>query len=152
MAGMHLEDSEEFIRGLDLRVIWKDADIMEIRARAGNGSFAGSVSFYVTHDRLQLLAASLRGFPATIPDLRQARMGMWEENNSVGGLDLSLECSGSAGRCTARIHMRHAENGPESVNLVFEIESAAVDRFVAMLESCGPRVGADARLSEAGRP
>jgi len=151
MTHMLSEDQAEFIHGLDFRVIWKDSDMMEIRARAGNGRFAGIVTFYETHDRLQKLAASLRGFPAAIPELRRARMGEWNEKHTMGGLEMSLECTEPAGRCLATVHIRCAESGPESVALAFEIEPAAVDRFVAMLESCGPCVGAGARLSEAGQ-
>lgn len=139
------------MQGLHLRVLWSDEDLMEVRATAGNRRFTGSADFYTAHDELQNLAEALRGFPAAIPDMRFARLGEWAENHSVGGLELTLQCIRLNGKATARVRMRQYSggkvDGDESVSFLAEVEPAAVDRFVAMLASCGPRAGAEAHLA-----
>jgi hypothetical protein len=144
-------EPEGLMQGLHLRVLWSDEDLMEVGSRAGNDRFAGSVNFYTAHDGLQRLAETLRGFPAAIPDVRVIRLGEWAENHSVGGLELTLMCTGIRGQAMARIRMRQHgvdELGEdESVDFLTEVEPAAVDRFVGMLSRCGPRPGAEARLS-----
>lgn len=148
---MSAEHADGLMQGLHLRVLWSDEDLMEVRARAGNGRFTGSADFYTALDELQSLAEALRGFPAAIPDERSVRLGHWDENSSVGGLELTLTCIRMNGEATARIRMRQYSggkvDGDESASFLAKVEPAAVDRFVAMLASCGPRAGAEAHLA-----
>ncbi|HUX61094.1 MAG TPA: hypothetical protein VMV32_07270 [Ignavibacteriaceae bacterium] len=48
---------------LDLKIIWKDDDMFEIKVSASNGRFSGITEVYDTPDSLLSFAKSLKGFP-----------------------------------------------------------------------------------------
>jgi hypothetical protein len=48
---------------LDLKIIWKDDDMFEVKVTASNGRFSGVTEVYDTSDSLLNFAKSLKGFP-----------------------------------------------------------------------------------------
>ena len=48
---------------LDLKIVWKDDDMFEVKVSALNGRFAGVTEVYDTPDSLLSFAKSLKGFP-----------------------------------------------------------------------------------------
>ena len=43
--------------GVEVKPVYRDRDVLEVRVRASNGAFAGSVNVYFGPDRLRNLAS-----------------------------------------------------------------------------------------------
>ena len=54
---------------LELKVVWKDNDMFELKVTASNGRFSGMTEVYDTTESLSSLARSLSNFPTVIKTL-----------------------------------------------------------------------------------
>jgi hypothetical protein len=120
--------------GLEFQEIWNDADMIEVRVSAWNGTFGGATRVYVGIGRLDEAAATLHGFPDYPSDSRE----------------LKFYCIGGAAHAwlEARIESVYDLAGPpQSVVLSLPIEPAAVDLFVDQLHRVGTSRFGIARLN-----
>jgi hypothetical protein len=63
------------MKGIEFEVLWFDQDMIEYRVVCSNGSFCGATKMYLTHDGLSKAAETLSGFPSSIKDSRNVRLG-----------------------------------------------------------------------------
>ena len=132
---------------LIVKLIWKDADIVEARMSAWNGQFGGTVDMYLGYGVLGEFAEALDGFPRTAGDKRDFQLGDLDNDGSGGAL-LSLHTVDLAGHIAATLTLVTGTRlGPnQEVTLQSSIEAAAVDRFVSELWTMCDEVGSVALL------
>jgi hypothetical protein len=136
--------------GLEFREIWNDAEMIEVRISAWNGTFGGATRVYVGIGRLEEAAASLRGFPDNPSDTRDLTLAGVGKGGASAGVGLRFYCTGGAAHAwlEARIESAYDLAGPaQSVVLALPIEAAAVDFFVDQLDRLGASRSGVARLT-----
>jgi hypothetical protein len=136
--------------GLEFHAISDDADMIDVRISAWNGTFGGVTRVYVGNGRLEEAAATLRGFPNSHADTRGLTFEGPGKGGVAAGVSLRFYCSGGAAHAwlEARIETVHDLVGPaQSVALSLRIEAAAIDVFVDQLHRLGISRSGVARLS-----
>lgn len=117
---------------LELQVIWKDDDLLELKVSATNGRYFGTTEIYDTKESLIRLAASLTEFSANYQPI------FYEAGEKGGyafwGMDIYL--LDPPGRIGVRVNLE--ENGDDrdnnqekknKVKLEIQLYTAAIDRF-----------------------
>ena len=136
--------------GLEFQEIWNDADMIEVRVSAWNGTFGGATRVYVGSGRLDEAAATLHGFPDNPSDSRELKFAGVGVGGAPGGIGLRFYCIGGAAHAwlEARIEsVCDLAAPPQSVVLSLPIEPAAVDLFVDQLHRVGASGFGIARLN-----
>ncbi|WP_031529525.1 hypothetical protein [Dyadobacter crusticola] len=117
---------------LELKVIWKDDDMIELSVKASNGRYFGTTQLYVTAESLMELATSLDNFSAGYQPL------LYEAGTNGGcafwGMYLYLlKPSGLIG---VEVNLEENSNDRDSnqekknkVKLEIQVYTAAIDRF-----------------------
>ncbi|MFZ0639190.1 MAG: hypothetical protein WAN33_07650 [Candidatus Acidiferrales bacterium] len=134
--------------GLQFDVIYKAEDLIQVRVSAWNGSFGGTVDIYAGFDCLEEIAAELQGFPASVSDSREIKLGALGPK-SAGGVEMRFYCTDASGHAYVGCKMDSgilSGKSAQSVNLSLPIEAAAVDSFVGELRTVGVRRMGIARL------
>lgn len=121
-----------------MKPVYRGGDFLEVRVRASNGAFAGSVNVYVGPDRLRDLASELAGFPTSPGDAREVTLGSLDPEGP-GGVRMLFMCTDSAARARLEIAMASGSLLGRSQSAAFShpVEPAAVDRFVEQLRRIG---------------
>jgi hypothetical protein len=136
--------------GIDVRVIYVDEHLIELRVWASNGTFTAQAEMYANSGAPEEVANKLRGFPSSKEDTREFELGTFQTNGTSGGAALRFYCTDSAGHATVVVRLQGdvSRPGAEVENATFSIlvEAAAVDRFVQQLERLSLTVGDGARL------
>jgi hypothetical protein len=136
--------------GFQFEVIYKDADLLEVRIAAWNGSFGGVANVYLDISKLEEAATALKGFPVRSSDVREVTFGAFGPQSAGGGVTMRYYCVDSAGHAfvDSRIEAGSNQSNPtEYVTLSVAIEAAAVDSFVDELRQMGLTRGGKARLA-----
>ncbi|MBN2490200.1 MAG: hypothetical protein JXQ29_05070 [Planctomycetes bacterium] len=140
--------------GLELKVIWFDDDVIELRAEGSNGQFAGAADIYVGHQQLRELADTVRGFPAAGDDSREIELGSFDPKWAGGGVRFRLACTDPAGHAVLWVQFRSdridASGEPESAAFCMPVDAATIDDFAIALREMRAEAGAVARLRAAG--
>ena len=92
---------------LKLEIIWKDDDMVELRAFASNGRYCGTTEVYTTAEELIELANSVEEFPKKVDDVVEFRAG---EKRGYAFLDLIFNCIDGLGHTALLVGME--ENVP----------------------------------------
>jgi hypothetical protein len=143
--------------GVELQVVWFEADVIQLRVEAGNGRFAGSTDLCVAKGALARLAAGLHGFPASPADLRDFTLGSFDERFAGGGCRLEWHGAGRWGHPLLIVELRTEPGTPQSpveerATLALLVAPAIIDRWVEQVQNLEPPVvGARARLDAAPR-
>jgi hypothetical protein len=141
------------MRGIEFEVVWFDQDVVEYRVVCSNGSFCGTTKMYAPPDGLSTVAEILSGFPSSIKDSRDVRLGAFEESIAGGGIHMAFRCVDSVGHAVVLVRLRADGrkdiDGPQSVYLYVPIEAGSIDSFVARARSIDDKKGAKAYLQMA---
>jgi hypothetical protein len=128
---------ENVCRGIELRLVWFDNDVLNLRASAWNGSFGGVAEIYEAIGGLQAAASYLRGFPKGPSDQRDIVFGNFDRKCAAGGMRLRFHCIDGAGHAYVEttIDANYRTGGTiQTAVLAMPVEAAAVDAFVSQLE------------------
>jgi hypothetical protein len=138
------------MKGIEFEVVWFDQDVIEYRVTCANGSFSGSTKMYLTHSDLANAADTLSGFPSSIKDSRNIKLGAFESGVAGGGIEMDFRCIDSVGHAVAIIRLRadgcKGAGEPQSVCLYIPVEAGSIDSFVAKARSIEDTMGAKAYL------
>lgn len=97
---------------LELKVIWKDDDMFELKVRTSNSRFSGATEVYETSDTLSNFAKELVGFPTDNETLFY-EVG---QKNSYSYFSMYFYCLDTAGHIGVEINLE------ENVSTVFRQE------------------------------
>lgn len=117
--------------GVQFKVIWKDADMIEVRVSAWNGAFGGAADIYVGNGVLEEAAAKLSGFPSNLTDTREILLGSFEPEFAGGGVRFKFHCVDQSGHAyvDSQIQSDSRPHGRiQSAFVLLPIEAAAVTR------------------------
>lgn len=146
-----MREKSHRVVGLDLRVIWLDPDLAELRIHASNGRFEGTADVYVDHQVVPRLAATFAGFPTSPADERDLELGTFDPKVAGGGVQIQVRCSDRSGHVVLRLRFRTdpSMNGGRSETAEFDArtEAAAVDSFAGALGGMRLERGASVRLT-----
>lgn len=141
------------LHGIEITILWFDDDLVDVLIRGNTGNFAGVAYIFVGHEDIARLAEGFRGFPISSDDRREIVLGSFNDHYSGGGARFLLRTD-TPGHVMIELRLRadsQVELGPvETVDLVVPVEAAAIDRFVAVLESMPIAPGTSAYLPHAG--
>jgi hypothetical protein len=119
-------------KGIGLRLIWEDTDMLEISFSAWNGEFGGVTKMYLEHGRLIEAASLLEGFPQSPKDERKLKLGDFRPDG-LGGASLRLYIKDLAGHPWVEVSL-HTEDHGHTVTLHAPFELAALDDFVSEMK------------------
>lgn len=143
------------MKGINLKVIWFDEDLLEVLFSCSNGHFSGQAEIYLSHDEPSKLAKALAGFPSNPCDSRNFEIGTFNPEHADGGARMRFYCTDSSGHVAVDVVLRgdacKALGEVESVALRIPIEAAAVDNFISQLMTIGKSIGASACLYQVGK-
>lgn len=131
-------------KGIRLRFIWEDTDILEITFSAWNGEFGGVTKMYLEHGKLIEIASSLEGFPQSSKDERKFKLGDFRADG-FGGATLRFYIKDLAGHPWVEASL-HTENHDQTVTLQAPLELAALDSFVSEVKKIEDEVDSTAFL------
>jgi len=136
-----------------VEVVWFDQDVIECRVTCSNGPFCGATKMYLAHDELLKAADTLAGFPSSVEDNRNIRLGAFEPDVAGGGIEMAFRCVDSAGHAVVVVRLRadgcKSVGEPQSVSLYIPVEAGAIDSFVSKARSLDDNMGAKAYLQMA---
>lgn len=136
-----------------MEVVWFDQDVIECRVTCSNGPFCGATKMYLAHDELLKAADTLAGFPSSVEDNRNIRLGAFEPDVAGGGIEMAFRCVDSAGHAVVVVRLRadgcKSVGEPQSVSLYIPVEAGAIDSFVSKARSLDDNMGAKAYLQMA---
>jgi len=119
-------------KGIRLRLIWEDTDMLEITFSAWNGEFGGVTKMYLEHGRLIEAVSLFEGFPQSPQDERKLMLGDFRPDG-FGGATLRLYTKDLAGHPYVEVSL-HTEDHEQTVTLHAPFELAALDSFVSEME------------------
>jgi hypothetical protein len=135
--------------GIDIRIIYEDRDMFELRVRASNGEFTAQAEMYVDLDSCRELARALRGFPTTRTDVREFELGTFKSDHAGGGARMRFSCLDSVGHSAVQVQIRNdgRRSGRSQAVATFDIpiEASGIDSFVEQLDKMSG-VGEGAQL------
>ena len=123
--------------GVQIKVIYQENDLIEVRISAWNGTFAGTTDVYVGIGQLAEAAAELQYFPRDSSDAREISFGDFMPVSTGNAASLRFYCVDKAGHAyvESKIESDCCRTGQhQSVMLSLPIEAAAVDSFVQELQ------------------
>jgi len=116
-----------------------DDQLLEVRVTADNGSFGGNARIYTTYNALREFGKTLQGFPHSRCDKK-----IFDHAKGLGYcfFNLRLYCHDSGGHVWAAVYLQDQYHRKDTVQLEFEVEPAAIDRFQsALLDMCRAESG-----------
>jgi hypothetical protein len=145
---MREEAPEPRYLGLDVSVVWKDPDLIEVRVLASNGWFSAVSQFYEEHEALSDFAKIIDGFPSSVEDQREFVLGSMDPDHFGGGTKLTFRCRDRVGHVVLGISLRNHGSGEfeGSADFEFPVEPAAIAGFAARMGAGEPTIGFMARL------
>ena len=115
--------------------------------------FCGATRMYLAHDGLPNAADILSGFPSTVKDSLNLRLGAFEPNVAGGGIDMTFQCVDSVGHAVVLVKLRadgcKGLGEPQSASLYVPVEAGAIDSFVSKARSISDTKGSKAYLQMA---
>jgi hypothetical protein len=116
---------------LNLKIIWKDDDMFEIKITASNTSFYGSTEVYDQSERLSEFAKSLNTFP------ENDKVLFYEvgEKDSYAYFSMKYYSIGKSGRIGVEINLEsnvateYRKEEKNKLKLEIIVEPSAIDRF-----------------------
>lgn len=124
-------------RIVQLTYWYHDADVVELKVSAWNGTFAGSTCLYMGQGDLADTATVLAGFPTGLEDQREVTFGAFGPKSAGGAMKLNFSCIDDAGHCQLRLVIEADYDRQESlaqrVEMLCAFEPAALDLFVQQM-------------------
>jgi hypothetical protein len=122
--------------GFQFRVLYRDNDLVKVRASAWNGVFGGAADVYLGSGRLGEIASQLRGFPEGSSDSREITLGTIGSESAGGGMSMHFYCIGQSSHAFVETNIESdcdSKGKVQSARLLLPIEANAIDLFVAEL-------------------
>jgi hypothetical protein len=132
-------------RGLNIKYLYHDDDILEIQVSAFDGQFAGVTALYVARDELRQSADSMQGFPTSRADEREVTWGAFGPEIAGGAARLKINCIDSALHVRVSIQIEDAD-AMQSAVVIAVLEPAAIDNFIPQLRRIDEELGGEATL------
>ena len=123
---------------LEIKPIWEDESLFEVRVTASNGHFSGAAKCYTNREILSSFAHSLKGYPKELGQEINFSTG---ERNDLSYFNLSFKSINGTGHLILRIKIAHivkySAKPTESFMSEFdlEVEPAAIDNFTNSLKN-----------------
>ena len=116
---------------LELKVIWKDDDMFELKVTASNGRFFGITEVYDTSNSLTSFAKSLIGYPASCQRL------FYEtgEKNGYAYFSMKFYCIDNMGHIGVQVNLEkhvaseYRQEEKDVLTLEILVEPNAIDNF-----------------------
>jgi hypothetical protein len=124
-------------QGIEIRIVWGDADALEACVEVRSSYFAGIINVYTSTTQIQEIASALEQFPTTTSDGREVVLGAFGPGWAGGGISLRFFCADRSGHVLVEVN---AESGDEiaglveSCRFVVATEASAIDQFVNQLK------------------
>ena len=128
-------------KGLNIKFLWSDPDVVEIDISASSDRFSGRARAYIGLDDLNEAALKIKGFPRSNSDQRDLAFGTFDPKFAGGGMSLHFFCKDLAGHIIVVVRIQseplpdcnHWSAPPESVHFFAYVEAHAIDVFVKEL-------------------
>jgi hypothetical protein len=128
-------DDDNIKSYLELKVIWKDDDMFELKITATNGFFYGTTEVYETSDLLKAFAKSLLGYP------NQDKVLFHEagEKNSISYFSMKFYSKNFSGDIGIEVNLEkslfppYREEEKDKLKLGIIVEPNAIDIFQKQL-------------------
>lgn len=117
---------------LNLKSVWEDEDIFEVRVMSSNQKFSGEADCYTTRNDMKSLASLLTGFPKNISDQVSFTT---VEGDDLSYFGVTFKCVNGLGHIKARVKIVHIfersfdERIKEVSEFEFGVEASAIDLF-----------------------
>jgi hypothetical protein len=124
------------VRGIEIRYLYHDNDVIQLQIVADNGRFRGTTRVYAGIGELSDIAESLRGFPEDPYDKRQVMFGQFGRKIAGGAVRLRLYCRDMAGHPVIEVKIEAAYAASyvaETMTALIDFEPAALDVFLQEL-------------------
>jgi hypothetical protein len=124
-------------KGVELRVIWNDNDMIELEVSGSNGLFSGKTLTYDDPDAPGSAAKLLEGFPANREDVREIQFGFTLPPAQQGACCLGFRCRDAACHLLVEVEIKSdiGDIAGQSVTFFLPVEAAAIDNFVEQLRT-----------------
>jgi hypothetical protein len=119
-------------KGIKLRLLWTDTDILKITFSVWNGEFGGFTEMYLSHGELIEAGSLLEGFPQSPKDERKLKLGDFRPDG-FGGAALRLYIKDLVGHPYVEVSL-HTEDHEQTVTLHAPFELAALDNFASEMK------------------
>lgn len=122
---------------LNIKSIWEDDDLFEIRVTSSNSRFSGQADCYTNREHIGSLASIIDGFPATMGQEVTFTTG---ERDDLSYFTISLKCTDRSGHVNARVKIAHivtysnAIQEKDIAEFQFGVEASAIDMFVSNIK------------------
>lgn len=129
---MDIESRKSF---LELKVIWRDDDMFELKVTASNGRYFGTTEIYDTSDSLTNFAKSLIGYPADNKELLHEA----GQKNSYAYFGMKFYCIDNAGHVGVQVNLeenvatQYRKEEKDKLTLEILVEPNAIDNFQKQL-------------------
>ena len=141
------------MRGIEFEIVWFDQDVTEYQITCSNGPFRCAARMYLAPDDLSKVAEILSGFPSSVQDVRDVKLGAFESNAAGGGVHMNFRCVDSVGHVTIRVMLRGDRNQVcdehQSACLHIPVEAGSIDAFVNQASRIQRATGVKAYLQMA---
>jgi hypothetical protein len=127
---------------LQIKYLWHDVDAYKLRVFASNGTFSGGADVFLSIGGIAEAASALKGFPQYPLDSRELQFGAFRSGLPGGGMRLRLSCKDDAGHAVLEVRVEsehrseisaHSSRPEQTAHFFADVESGAIDRFVAEL-------------------
>ncbi len=128
---------------LEMEIIWKDDDILELKVFASNGRYSGTTEVYDTSDSLIGFAKTLIGYPAENPTLTYQA-----ENGRDNSFVVTFYCVDNSGHIGVQIELEERIREGQKNKIKFEINvvPSCIDNFQRELVQMATTRNGTARL------
>jgi hypothetical protein len=116
---------------LELKVIWKDADMIELKVKASNSRFSGTTEVYENPEYLYDLSNKLLGFPT------EHKTIFYEagQKNNYGYFSMNFYCIDNIGHIGVEINIEenvptyHRKEEKDKLKLEIIVVPSGIDNF-----------------------
>ncbi len=125
---MDIDNRKSF---LELKVIWKDDDMFELRVTVSNGRYYGTTEVYDTSDSLGNFAKTLLGYPKDDNPLKHVA----GQKDSYSYFAMKFYCIDNAGHIGVEVNLEenvsthYRQEEKDKIKLEIIVEPSAIDNF-----------------------
>lgn len=121
---------------IEVEVVWKDDDLLEIKVVACNGRYRGTTQVYDTRDSLRKFAQQLIGFPKSIDQIIHYEVG---ERTGYSFLGVKFYCIDRTGHTAVKVEMEEnitmqSSTEKDMIRLEFHFEANDLIEFQKELQ------------------
>lgn len=117
---------------LELKIVWKDDDIFEVKVLASNGRYSGTTEFYDTSDSLANFAKSLAGYPTVNTKTLKHEAG---QKDGYAYFSMTFYCIDNSGHIGVQIELEESvgtnyrKEEKDKIKLEVIVVPSGIDKF-----------------------